>query len=145
MGRSRVKITADTNLLVRAAVRDDPRQADQAARALTAADAVAVTLPTLCEFAWVLRRLYRVDDAGCTAAIKALIDTENVIADRPAIEAGLAVLAGGGDFADGVIAFEGRRLGGEVFASFDVDAVRQLRALGHTAHLVGEAASLPAD
>ena len=36
-------------------------------------------------------------------------------ADRPAIEAGPAMLAAGGDFADGVIAFESRRLDGVVF------------------------------
>ena len=35
-------------------------------------------------------------------------------ADRPAIEAGPAMLAAGGDFADGVIAFESRRLDGVV-------------------------------
>jgi len=139
VGGSDVNITADTNLLVRAAVRDDAAQADQAARALRTADAVAVTLPTLCEFTWVLRRLYHVDPAGCANAIRALSETENVLIDRPASEAGLAVLACGGDFADGVIAFEGRRLGGEVFVSFDVDAVKRLDALGHAAHLVGEA------
>ena len=36
-------------------------------------------------------------------------------ADRPAIEAGPAMLAAGDDFADGVIAFESRRLDGVVF------------------------------
>ena len=36
-------------------------------------------------------------------------------ADWPAIEARLAMLAAGGDFADGVIAFESRRLDGVVF------------------------------
>jgi hypothetical protein len=41
-----------------------------------------------------------------------LIESASVLVDRPAVEAGLAVLASGGDFADGVIAFEGRRAGG---------------------------------
>ncbi|MFA7242427.1 MAG: hypothetical protein WC091_20125 [Sulfuricellaceae bacterium] len=35
-----------------------------------------------------------------------------------ALEAGLPVLEVGGNFADGVIAFEGNWLGGEAFASF---------------------------
>jgi len=39
--------------------------------------------------------------------------------NRPAAEAGLALLEAGGDFADGVIAHEGRWLGAEAFVSFD--------------------------
>lgn len=39
--------------------------------------------------------------------------------NRPAVEAGMAVLDAGGDFADGVIAFKGRWLGGETFVSYD--------------------------
>ncbi len=39
--------------------------------------------------------------------------------NRPAVEAGLSVLGTGGDFADGVIAYEGRWLGAEELVSFD--------------------------
>lgn len=39
--------------------------------------------------------------------------------NRSAVEAGLAVLEAGGDFADGIIAYEGNWLGGETFVSFD--------------------------
>ncbi len=41
-----------------------------------------------------------------------------------------------GDFADGVIAFEGQWLGGEIFVSFDKKAVALLTASGHAAHLL---------
>jgi predicted nucleic acid-binding protein len=54
-----VKITADTNVLVRAVVRDDPKQARAAERILKSAAIVAVALPCLCEFVWVLRKVYR--------------------------------------------------------------------------------------
>lgn len=50
--------------------------------------------------------------------------------NRPAAEAGLALLAAGGDFADGILAFSGARLGAEVFVSFDRRAVKRLAALG---------------
>jgi len=39
--------------------------------------------------------------------------------NRPAVEAGLAMLEAGGDFADGIMAYEGRWLGGETFVSFN--------------------------
>ncbi len=54
--------------------------------------------------------------------------------DRPAVEAGLVVLEAGGDFADGVIAFDGRRLGGWTFASFDRKAVELVAASGGDTH-----------
>ena len=53
-----------------------------------------------------------------SAAIRALLDTSKVEMNRPAVEAGLAVLEAGGDFADGVIAYEGAWLGGETFLQF---------------------------
>ena len=38
------------------------------------------------------------------------------------------MLEAGGDFADGVIAFEGELLGGQEFVSFDQQAVKWLKA-----------------
>jgi hypothetical protein len=43
-----LRITADTNVPVRAAVLDDPRQADLAAEVLRDADVIAVTVSALC-------------------------------------------------------------------------------------------------
>ena len=47
-----------------------------------------------------------------------------------------SVLAAGGDFADGVIAYEGNWLGGETFVSFDKKAVALLTAQGQSARLL---------
>ncbi|HLZ65576.1 MAG TPA: type II toxin-antitoxin system VapC family toxin [Aliidongia sp.] len=125
-----MKITADTNILVRVAVADHPDQYAAAAKVLREAETIAITLPALCEFVWVLRRLYKRDAGDIAAAIRRLVESATVSVDRPAVEAGLAQLAAGGDFADGIIAFEGRRLGGLTFASFDADAVKRLKAGG---------------
>jgi transposase len=56
--------------------------------------------------------------------------------NRPAVDAGLAVLKGGGDFADGVIAYEGAWLGGETFLSFDKKAVSLIAKQGRQARLL---------
>jgi predicted nucleic-acid-binding protein len=132
-----VRITADTNVLVRAAVSDHPEQSQLAATVLREAETVAVTLPTLCEFAWVLSRGYKKTLGEIASAIRRLIDSATVAVDRPAADAGLAVFERGGDFADGVIAFEGRRLGGEVFVSFDRRAIALVEAAGGKARLLG--------
>ena len=50
MGRQEMKVAVDTNVLVRAVVRDDPAQAVVAATVLTDAELIAVALPCLCEF-----------------------------------------------------------------------------------------------
>ena len=96
-----MKITADTNLLVRAIVEDDARQARLARKELGEAELVALTLPVLCELVWVLDSQYKVSRPEIAAALRRLIDVENVVFDRPPIEAGLAQLDAGGDFADG--------------------------------------------
>ena len=131
-----MKVSVDTNVLVRAAVRDDPAQARIATKVLTEAELIAVALPCLCEFVWVLLRVYGLQPADAAAAIRALLAAANVAVNRPAVEAGLAVLEAGGDFADGVIAYEGNWLGGETFVSFDKKAVALLTAQGQSARLL---------
>ena len=131
-----MKLAVDTNVLVRAVVSDDPAQADIAAKILTDAELIAVALPCLCEFVWVLLGVYSFKQSDAAAAIRALLATANVEINRPAVEAGLWVLEAGGDFADGVIAYEGNWLGGETFVSFDKKAVALLTAQGHSAQLL---------
>ncbi|MER8581121.1 type II toxin-antitoxin system VapC family toxin [Mesorhizobium sp. M1423] len=131
-----MRVTADTNVLLRAYVADDEGQAAVAVDLLAKADIVAVSLQALCEFAWVLARQYQTERENVAAAIRALLNTANVVINRPAVEAGLSVLDAGGDFADGVIAFDGGWLGGETFVSFDRKAVKLLSAQGQSVQLL---------
>ena len=125
-----MKIAVDTNVLVRAAVRDHAEQTDAATKLMSRAEMVAIAVPCLCEFVWVLRSVYRFRPSDIAKAIRILLAAENVETNRPAVDAGLAVLDAGGDFADGVIAHEGRWLGAETFVSFDKKAVDTLAAQG---------------
>ena len=131
-----MKVTVDTNVLVRAVIRDDPAQGDVAASVLTNAELVAVALPSLCEFVWVLLRVYRLQQSDVADSLRALMSAANVVVDRPAVEAGLRMLEAGGDFADGAIAYEGSWLGGETFVSFDKRAVALLAAQGKSTRLL---------
>ncbi|QSR84699.1 type II toxin-antitoxin system VapC family toxin [Methylacidimicrobium sp. B4] len=121
-----MKIIADTNVLARAILQDDAAQCRTARDLLKSATRIAVTLPSLCELVWILRQGARLPKEEVSNAIRALLDTGNVVVNRPAAEAGLALLEAGGDFADGIIAHEGKWLGGETFASFDKKAVTLL-------------------
>lgn len=131
-----MKITVDTNVLIRAAVQDEPHQSRQAAKALQEAELVAVPIPVFCEFVWVLRRGYKKPIPEAADAIRRLMKSANVVVNRPAAEAGLSALDAGGDFADGVIAYEGNWLGAEEFVSFDSKAVSMLKSQGTRARLL---------
>ena len=131
-----MKITADTNVLVRAAVQDEPHQARQATKVLQEADIVAVPIPVFCEFVWVLRRGYKKSASDVSDAIRRLMKSAHVVMNRPAVEAGLSALDAGGDFADGAIAYEGNWLGAEEFVSFDSKAVSMLKSQGGRARLL---------
>ena len=131
-----MKIAVDTNVLVRAVVGDHPAQSKIAVKVLRDAELIAVALPCLCEFVWVLLKVYRFQGSDVATAIRALLAVANVEVNRPAVEAGLSVLDAGGDFADGVIAYEGNWLGGETFVSFDKKAVAFLTSQGQSARLL---------
>ena len=131
-----MKITADTNVLVRAITGDDARQSKVAQDALMNADVIALALPALCELVWVLAQGYKIPLSDIAETIRRLVNGANIVVNRPAVDAGLALLDAGGDFADGVIAYEGSWLGAEAFVSFDKSAVKLIKAQGEKAQLL---------
>ena len=133
MGGRAVKIIADTNVLVRAIADDHEVQSPIAKSQLDEAELVALTLSALCELCWVLLRGYKVSRQELAETIRVLTSASNVKVDGQAVEAGLAMLDEGGDFADGIIAHDGQWLGGETFVSFDREAIGLLQKHGHTA------------
>jgi predicted nucleic-acid-binding protein len=116
-----MRVAADTNVLVRYLTWDDEPQGTIAAAALESAETVVIPNVVLCELAWVLKRAYRYSAAEIAEAVRQLIDSRSVEVDRLAVESGLAILDGGGDFADGVIQAEAQRSGCDRLATFDRD------------------------
>lgn len=125
-----MRATVGTNVLLRAFLDDHPTQSPAAQQMLNSVEFLAVTLPTLCEFAWVLRKGYKRTRHELSVALETIVGIPNISLDRQAVEAGLALVTAGGDFADGVIAYEGKRLGGDVFLTFDVEAAGLLGKAG---------------
>jgi predicted nucleic-acid-binding protein len=136
LGWQAMKITADTNVLVRAITGDDKRQSKLAQAELAKADVIALALPALCELVWVLSQAYKVPAADIAEAVRRLVNSANPLVNRPAVEAGLAMLDAGGDFADGIISYEGRWLGAETFVSFDKEATKLLATQGGAVRLL---------
>ena len=82
-----MKIAVDTNVLLRDALQDDPRQSPIASKTLQRAELVVVPTPALCEFVWVMRRLYKRSPAEIALSIRLLMSGNNVEMDHPAVEA----------------------------------------------------------
>jgi predicted nucleic-acid-binding protein len=85
-----VSIAVDADVLVRYLTWDDATQADAAAMAIEAADAVAISL----------KRAYRYRSEQTADAIQRIIESRNVQLDRLAAEVGLRMLRRDGDFGD---------------------------------------------
>lgn len=128
-----MRITPDTNLLIRLLVRDDEAQAKIAEAEFARAEKVILSIVALCELVWVLGRAYRVPRARIAQGLRDLASIGNVQAPEEALSVGISSLDAGGDFADGVIAHEGFVRGSQAFVSFDARAVRILLAEGGVA------------
>ncbi len=85
---------------------------------------------------WVLNSGFKKPKIQIAAAIERLMSSPNIVLNRSVVEAGLALLRVGGDFADGVVAYEGIWLGAEEFVSFDVKTVALLQSQGVRSRLL---------
>ena len=131
-----MKMIADTNVLVRAVLNDDLIQSRSSRLALSSADQIIISPHAFCEMVWLLRRRYKMPKEAIAKVIQGYLEADNVLTDTAAVQAGLQAMEAGADFADGVIAYEGRWLGGETFVSFDKKAVAALTKQGMTAKLL---------
>ena len=128
-----MKITADTNCSHPRRCPRRPRLGPSGGEGLAESDLVVVPIPVLCEFVWVLRGGYKRSLSEVSDAIHKLMKSALVVMNRPAVEAGLAVLGAGGDFADGAIAYEGDWLGAD---SLRCEGCIHSQITGHSCQLV---------
>ena len=132
-----MRMIADTNVLMRAVLDDDPVQSRASRLALSSADQVIIGRHAFCEMVWLLRQRYKMPKAEIVRVIRGYLEAQNVVTDTPAVRAGLEAMEAGADFADGVVAYEGRWMGGEMFVSFDKKAVAAVAKQGLQAELLG--------
>ena len=85
-------------------------------------------MPTivLCELVWVLKRAYGHAGPEVIDILRRLVAIRAVEIERPAAEAGIAMLARGGDFVDGVVRYEADRAKCDRLVTFDQNFARLL-------------------
>lgn len=132
-----MKVAFDTNILVRLFVADDPHQVEAARRVLSEAKTIAIPIVALCEAVWVMRVAYKVPPSEIADYLDVFLADERVLYDRTLAQPGMALLRAGGDFADAVIAADGRQLGADRLITFDRAAAKRLGALEIAVELLG--------
>ena len=125
-GGESVRIAVDTNVLVRYLTWDDERQAIEAANVIEGADAIVVPTIVLCELVRVLKRAYGYAGQEILDILRRIVAIRAVEIERPAAEAGIAMLARGGDFADGVVRHEPDSAKCDRLVTFDQSFARLL-------------------
>ncbi|WP_396593345.1 type II toxin-antitoxin system VapC family toxin [Brevundimonas sp. R86498] len=109
----------DTNVLVRIFERDDPVLTAQAENVFSGDEDIFIANIVLCELAWVLRSVYRRPPDRLATILQRLMEVDRIHLDREAAHAGLAMLAAGADFSDGVVLHEAARARCRDVATFD--------------------------
>ena len=115
----------DTNVLVRALVRDDPASARRA-EALLREHPVYVPVTVMLELEWVLRSRYGHPASVIAQAMEKIAALEKVVvAEREAVIAAAAKLARGWDFADAL--HHSLSHGCDDFVTLDADLAKRSR------------------
>ncbi len=113
----------DTNVLVRALVRDDPDQAARAEAVLGGHD-IFVPVTVMLELEWVLRSRYAFAPTVIARALEGIAALGNVVlGERKAVLAAAARVAQGWDFADAL--HHALSEGCDDFATLDADLARR--------------------
>ncbi len=121
-------IAADTNVLVRLLVDDDPDQTRRA-RKVFARGGVLVTASVLLETAWVLGAVYGCDRETVSRALRGVVGLEGVATDAPATVAqALDAFDAGLDFADALHVAAAHAASS--FVTFDDRLVKRARRAG---------------
>jgi predicted nucleic-acid-binding protein len=129
-----LKIIADTNLIVRFLLRDDEAQFKIVTALFGKAEQIVIPTHVICELAWVLLNGYKLQSRDVLESITQIVQSHKAVVREDEIDAGLHMMAQGGDFADGVNAYSGGVMArGAVFASFDKQVVRLLTGQGTAA------------
>lgn len=138
-----MKVVVDTNILARLFL--EPENAsDEKQRAIVEKlfqrfSTIIIPTHVFCELSWILKNRNKFTKAEVCAGFQHLLSTSKIVCREDEVNAGMLMLERGGDFADGINEFSGRKMANDacVFATFDEDAVKLFTERGIAAMIPG--------
>ena len=110
----------DTNVLLRFILNDDAKQHAKV-RKYFISNELLLYLPimTLCETIWVIKDKMKIPRQSVIQILTALVEQNNILTANEAFDYGMKFLKSGGDFADGVIAYQTQCHDNAILLTFD--------------------------
>lgn len=124
-------VIVDTNILVRYALNDNHEQALIAHNYINNIKyQCVIPIQVFCELDWVLRKREKIPRNDVVLFFMDLINRPNISFDNTEFEKGLYFLKNGGDFADGVIAYQTTHFDNAKWLTFDKDGRKLAKRVG---------------
>ena len=115
-------VAADTNIVLRFILKDDPVQSPRA-RDLIANNKIFIPITVMLEAEWALRRVYKLAKSDVINALTAILETETIQVDQADfVSKALEFTARGADFADALHLASSTHC--DWLATFDKDFVK---------------------
>lgn len=116
-------VVTDTNVLVRYLLNDDAHQNAIACQYLDNREIKCVIpMMVFCEIDWLLRKKVKIPRMEIIKSFERLTKKPNIVFDKQAFNMGLNFLKNGGDFADGLIAYQANIYDNATLLTFDKKA-----------------------
>ncbi len=120
----------DTNVLMRYLLKDDELQYQLVAPYfLSNGYVLVIPIHVLCKIVWLLTKSMKLKKELVLGIILSLIELDNVLVDKLLVQAGIEFMKLGGDFADGIIAYETNKYDNSYLLTFDKKAHKIAKSL----------------
>lgn len=101
------KYLVDSNVVLRFLLADDEIQSPIARSYFFDTNNLLIILPVVfCEVVWVMKKRSKIPNTKIAFLLKSLVANQRVIYEQTSFEHGIQFVENGGDFADGMIAFQ---------------------------------------
>lgn len=120
----------DTNVLMRYLLKDDDKQYRASAQYfLSDHHVLVIPIHVLCEAVWLLTKKLKLKRSFVIDIVLSIVALDNVVVNDTLVNAGVEFMQQGGDFADGVIAYEVSQYDNASLLTFDKKAQAVAHAL----------------
>lgn len=121
----------DTNVLLRFLLADDPIQSPIArSYFVNRENTLIIDTVVLCEVVWVMKKRSKLKNQKIVQILQGLTIEPHIKLDKEKFNQGIKFLQDGGDFADGIIAYQTQNFSNAKWLTFDKDGKKLAKRIG---------------